>query len=540
MKKTLLILISIFVFLTAFAQDYSISNVVFRPAPSSTLMPNERVYFTFDYTKPSGDVRITSYPHTSSSVGSAFWSGSPTYSDNAGSGENFFGYRNGATVTGVTFYIKDVDGTKLYDTTFTADFTYLGFEIKDFDITPASPASLNIGDTLKLNFDFKIPDMDLKIEIAAMNDDKVVNKQTTSQSPTYTDTLGTGTGFIKIDTLATVDQIRFQFIDASTNDTIIEVFKDVFYGFSNDPDRTYSISNVVYSPTSPGNLLANEQVDITFDYSKPYGDVRIYVTPYKSEGSGNAGTSGSEIYSDNDGSTDSYFTYYGDALVNKVRFRIQSLSGITLYDYFEDVHFSFSLDTASYSIENIVFTPASPDTIHTVDTLKFTFDYKKPFGTVKIFARPVKNGEVMVGSTSGKVKTFSENNGSGNDYIQFSSPASFDQVRFQMKSTLNELLYETFVDVDYTFIQRPVFAERIKNSDELKIFTNPSNGEITISAPSEKGFTFSIVNLSGQTVFEGTSISGTKNLSTKQFAKGTYITKVKYAEKHLSKIIVFE
>ena len=541
MKLKLLTFIFLFVFAIGSAQDYSISNVVFRPASPDTLMPNERVYFTFNYTKPGGDVRIYSYPRTSYAIGSAAWSGSPTYKDNNGSGENFFVYNNGAKVTSVGFYIKDVDGTKLYDTTFTVDFTYLGFEITDLDIHPASPASLGIGDSLNFSFNYKIPqNFNLKIVTTAMSDKKVVSKQTTSPSPTYTDTTGTGTGFIKIDTLATVDNIRFQFIDAATNDTIVEVFKKVYYGFSNEADRDYSISNVVFNPTSPGSLLANEKVNVTFDYSKPYGDIRIYVQPYKSEGNGNAGTDGSGVYSDNDGSGDSYFTYSGNAIVYKVKFIIKSLNGIVLHEHSEDVHFSFSLDSSAYSIDNIVFTPASPDTIHTVDTLKFTFDYKKPFGDVKIFARPLKDGKLKTGSSSAEVKIYSENSGSGNDYISFTEPASFDQIRFQMKSMLNTLLFETIVDVDYNFIQRPVSADLFINSEELEIYPNPSNGKITIYLPSENGFSYSIINLSGQTILEGVSVSNTLNLNTKQTKRGTYITKIKAGDKQFSKLVVFE
>ncbi len=540
MKQSLLILISLLFLTTGYTQEYSISNVVFRPAPPDTLMPNEKVYFTFDYTKPGGDVHIYSYPRTSSSIGSAFWSGSKTYSENTGSGENYFGYKNGATVTGVTFYIKDVDGTRLYDTTFTTNFTYLGFEITDLDITPASPASLNIGDSLKFSFNYKIPDMDLKIVTTAMSNNEVVHKQTIAPSPTYTDTTGTGTSFIKIDTLATVDQISFQFIDAATNDTIVEVFKDVYYGFSNDPGQEYSISNVVFDPASPGTLEANEKVNITFDYTKAYGDVRIYIQPFKSEGNGNPGTDGSGIYSDNSGSGTSFFTYNNNAVVNKVRFQIKSLNGILLHEHFEEVYFSFSLDPAAYSIENIVFTPASPATIHTVDTLKFTFDYKKPFGDVKIFARPMKNGEVKAGSFSGEVKTYTENTGSGQDFIAFPDTASFNQIRFQMKSALNKLLYETIVDVDFKFIQRPVSAEIIKNSTGLEIYPNPSSGEITISLPTENSFRYSILDITGRVILDGTSKTNSIKLNTQKLDKGTYITKVISNEKQFSKVVIFK
>lgn len=541
MKLNLLTFIFLFIFAIGSAQDYSVSNVVCDPPSPDTLMPNERVNITFDYTKAGGDIRIYIMPYKTGGIGSGFWGGSPLYSDNSGNGESYFGFKNGATITGIRFRFKDVDGTLLYDTVVPVSFIYHEFNITDLELTPTSPSVLKIGDSINFSFNYKKPDMDVLIVPSGISNDNVASKQTTSTSPTYTDTTGAGNGFIKIDTLATVDEIRFQFIDAVTNDTIAEIFKNVYYSFTNDSNKTYSISNVVYDPTSPGSLVANDKVNITFDYQKPYGDVRIYVQPLKSSGSGNTGVSGSGIYSESNGSGDAYFTYYGEALIEQVRIRIQSVNGgIVLHDHIEDVHFSYSLNPTAYSISNVVFTPTSPDTIHTVDTLKFTFDYVKPFGDVKIFARPMKDGEVKLGFTSKTVTTYKDDTGSGWDYISFADIASFDQIRFQIKSTLNQLLYETIIDVDYTFIQRPVSSEIIENDGELKIYPNPSNGKLTIYIPSEKGFKYSIINLSGQTILEGISNANTLNLNTKYIKSGTYIAKIKVDEKQFSKLVVFE
>ncbi len=541
MKLNLLTLIFLFIFAIGSAQEFSISNVVCDPTSPDTLMPNERVNFTFDYTKAGGDIRIYIIPYKTDGIGSGFWGGSPLYSDNSGSGESYFGFKNGAIITGIRFRFNDVDGTLLYDTVVPVSFIYHEFNITDLELTPTSPSVLKIGDSINFTFNYNKPDMDVLIVPSGISNDNVASKQTTSTSPTYTDTTGAGNGFIKIDTLATVDEIRFQFIDATTNDTIAEVFKDVYYSFTNDSNKTYSISNVVFDPTSPSSLVANDKVNITFDYQKPYGDVRIYVEPLKSSGSGNGGVSGSGIYSETNGSGDGFFTYYGEALIEQVRIRIQSVNGgIILHDHIENVHFSYSLNPIAYSISNVVFTPTSPDTIHTVDTLKFTFDYVKPFGDVKIFARPMQDGEVKLGSTSKTVITYKDDTGSGWDYISFADVASFDQVRFQIKSTLNQMLYETIIDVDYTFIQRPVSADFFKNSEEPEIYPNPSNGNLTIFVPSEKSFKYSIINLSGQTIMEGISNSNTLNLNTKQIKSGTYITKIKVDDKQFSKLVVFE
>ena len=152
----------------------------------------------------------------------------------------------------------------------------------------------------------------------------------------------------------------------------------------------------------------------------------------------------------------------------------------------------------------------------------------------------MKDGEVKLGSTSKTVITYTDDTGSGWDYISFADVASFDQVRFQIKSTLNQMLYETIIDVDYTFIQIPVSSEIYENNGEPEIYPNPSNGKLTIYVPSEKGFKYSIINLSGQTIMEGISNSNTLNLNTKQIKSGTYITKIKIDDKQFSKLVVFE
>jgi len=544
MKLNLLIITLIFLFsaAAASAQDYSVSNVVFDPPSPATLMPNERINFTFDYAKAGGDIRIFARSVKIAGVGNASSAGSPLYTENVGSGNAYFFYNNGATINGVLFSFKDVDGTLLYDTTVVVDFTYLEFNITDLELSPESPTALNFGDSVKFTFNYSIPDMDLLIVPMAYGINDVIQNQISSASPVYSDTIGSGTGFFRIDGLATVDKIRFQFLDASTNDTIVEVFWYTYFSFSNDSNKTYSISNVIFDPASPSSMVENDKVNITFDYQKPYGDVRIYIDPVKSSGSGNYGTSGSPIYSENNGSaTDVNFTYFGEALVEKVIFRIQSASGgILLHEHSEDVHFSYSQNTIPYSITNVVFNPPSPSTIHTVDTLKFTFDYSKPYGNIKIFARPIKDGSLKLGSTSGSVITYTDSTGIGSDYISFADVASFDQIRFQIKSTLNQLLYETFVDVDYDFIFRPVSAELVETDNQPSIYPMPATNELTISVPGVKGFDYSIVNLSGQVIQKGFSESNTLKINVNHIHRGTYITQIKYADQQYSKLLIIE
>ena len=458
MKSNLLIIGLLFIFSLCSAQNFSISNVVFDPPSPATLIAGQRVNITFDYTKTGGDIRIfaRSWFVNGSGNGIAQSAGSPTYTDDNGSGEAYFFYTNDAKTDNVRFRFQDLDNNILYDSIIPVDYTYIGYNIKDLNLKPSSPGFLNVGDSIKFDFNFSFPEVDVKIVPMGIANDQVMPKQTVSISPTYTEEAGNGSGFISLDTAVAIDQIRFQFLDATTNDTLSEFFSDVYFVFSDDNDTTYTISNVVFNPPTPGLLTVGDSLKLTFDYKKPIGKVLIFAYPIYDEGSGNYRHSGSARYSDKIGSGNYYFIFTGEAKIKGVKFSVQSENYTIIHEHIEPCSFTFSNDpNATFSISDVVLTPPSPDTLNTGDTIKINFKYTKPFGQVDISVRPMENGQVKVGSESPSLGTFSAESGLVETYILFDTEATFDQIRFQMKSGPSNIVHQTFVDVDYKYVTVP-------------------------------------------------------------------------------------
>ncbi|MCF6334094.1 MAG: T9SS type A sorting domain-containing protein [Draconibacterium sp.] len=539
MRLYLLIFFLSFCNLSGISQNYSISNVVLDPpSPDSTLLPNTWLNVNYNYTKIGGDIRINVYLLPG---GNYAGGGAALKTENSGSGDSKFIFYNGGKIDGIKFEFIDLDWTVLHDTVIAVDYTYSGFYLNDVVFTPTSPGVLSFGDSIKFNFNYEKADMDVKIIPIAISNHNEIEKQTTSISPVYTGESGSGDGFIRIDSLASVDQIMFQFINVATNDTLVEIVKNVYFSFTNNTSSNYSISNVVFDPPSPGSLNLNEKVNFTFDYTKPYGNVRIDASPIVSEGSSNYGTAGSPTYTENSGSGDFYFVFYDESKVEKVRFMIRSISEVILYQKDFDVLYTFLSDpNSAYSISNVVFNPAPPLEVNTVDTIKFTFDYNSPFGNFKIFARPFENGNLKIGYAASGSEIYDEKSGSGNGFIIYNQPSSFDQVRFQFQSYSNQTLYETFVDAEFTITVRLVSAGYLEDETEFLIYPVPTKNKIHISSHNLKEFQYSIIDLSGRTILSGVSNENTKEIDLGQITKGSYIVKIFSGGKNLSKLIVIE
>jgi hypothetical protein len=440
------------------AQNYSISNVVFDPVSPATLLPGEFVNITFDYTKTGGDIRIGIYTfkRPNSGSGTSGESGYTLKQDDAGTGDARFTRFNGAIIDSVTFQFVNLDWTLLYDTTIAVEFTFHNFAVNDLQFTPTSPGILGFGDSLKINYNYNKTWGDVKIQPFAISNNEIIEKQITSVSPVYTGATGTADGFIKIDSLASVDQIMFQFLDATTGDTLVEVERDVFFSFTNDTTSKYTISNVICDPPSPSILKLNQRVNISYDYTKPYGDVRIFVFPIISEGSWNYGEGGSALFVDDTGTGSSFFVFYEESKIEKLKFRVESVSGLILHEEFVDVFFTVTADsTLTYSITDVELTPPSSGTLNTGDTIQVKFNYTKPFGDVYFFVHPLSEGVVEPGFEVPNLGTFSADSGTVETYVIYDHETSFDKLRIQMQTLLNRVLFDLQVEADYEYQSTP-------------------------------------------------------------------------------------
>lgn len=454
MKHVFTSIFTIFISVTVMAQTNQISNLVFDPPSPDTLLPGRFVEFTYDYQKTGGEALIGFEIFGTGNYAKSGWS---RVTDDAGTLSKHFTYKNGGHVDSLHFAFKDPDWTTFYDTMIYVDYTFHHFSTHSLQCSPDFPALLLVGDTLKINFSYETSwEGNFKIETFALTDEELTPKQSSVASPVYSTATGQSNTFITVDTLATVDQLLFQFLDAATNDTLLDMTWDVFFSFSNDTTPDYTISNVVYTPTSGSIVKLNERVNMTFEYSKPYGDIRIYMDPIVSEGGWNYGHSGSPLYTENIGSGDAFFVFYNEAKIEQLRFRFQSTSGVIIHEHFEDVFFTITADSSlTYSVSNIQMTPPWPATLNTGDTVKISFDYTKPFGTVFFFVRPLKNGELFPGYEIPTLGEFTADSGKVETYIIYDVETWFDQVSIQMKSSLSRLLFEQIEGADYTFQSVP-------------------------------------------------------------------------------------
>jgi len=105
------------------------------------------------------------------------------------------------------------------------------------------------------------------------------------------------------------------------------------------------------------------------------------------------------------------------------------------------------------SITNVVFDPPSPANLDFGEIVDFTFDYQVDEES-RIFGRPLTGGAPSF-AWAGHPSPAYTGSGSGTGFFTIQDVgqgiAHVDQVRFRVVATDDDaLLYETFVDVDYT------------------------------------------------------------------------------------------
>ncbi|MEW6216764.1 MAG: PKD domain-containing protein, partial [Candidatus Bipolaricaulota bacterium] len=109
---------------------------------------------------------------------------------------------------------------------------------------------------------------------------------------------------------------------------------------------------------------------------------------------------------------------------------------------------------AAHAITNIRFDPPSSAALGFNDRVTFTFDYSTTDpGGVRVFATLMTGGSRSPGQGHGGYRLYPAGEGSGSAFFTISSvEQTVDQVHLQMwDSDQTRLLYETFVDVRFTF-----------------------------------------------------------------------------------------
>ena len=329
--------------------------------------------------------------------------------------------------------------------------------IELISLNPTSPASVFLNENVEFTFNYTTGEATgVRIFGRPFTSGSPTPDYAAHASPIHPTGEGTSSGYFTIQANPnTVDQIRFQMWNADQSTLLHELFIDVDYEFI-----SHSVEMASTNPASPATLCLDERVEFTFDYrtNEPSG-VRIFGRPMTS-GSETPGYAahGSPVYPTGDGSGNGYFTLRDNGYnVDQIRFRMYDADQTNLlYEYFVEVDYQYLAHRVV--LNNIE--PGANAVLVEGERVNFDFNYKtnEP-GGVRIFGRPFTNGSRTLGYSAHGSGIYAVGEGNGSGFFTVSiadtiDPHVVDQIRFQMwNADQTTLLYEYFVDVDYTFTE---------------------------------------------------------------------------------------
>lgn len=317
-------------------------------------------------------------------------------------------------------------------------------------LNPTSPSMLFVGENVEFTFNYNTSEASgVRIFGRPFTGGSPTPNYAAHPSPIHPTGEGTFNGYFTIkDNPNHVDQIRFQMWDADQNNLLYEFFVDVDYEFI-----SHSVEMNSANPEAPATLCLGERVEFTYSYrtNEPTG-VRIFGRPITSGSpTPGYGAHGSQIHPTGDGTGNGYFTLTDNGYhVDQIRFQMWDANQSNLlYEYFVDVDYEY----IAHRVELDRIGSDSPATLVVGEIVKFEFDYKtnEPSG-VRIFGRPFTGGNPTPNYSAHASGIYPQGEGNGNGFFIINSAGNVDQVRFQMwDADQNNLLYEYFVDVDYTY-----------------------------------------------------------------------------------------
>lgn len=230
---------------------------------------------------------------------------------------------------------------------------------------------------------------------------------------------------------------------------ILECFVPVEYTFS-----PHSIFNIQMNPLAPAPMPSGQNVNITFDYKTDFpGGVRIFARPYTGgSATPGYGASGSPLYPVGTGNGSGAFNIgAGDVIVDHIGFRMTSGDQSTqLLEFFVPVNYHY----AANSVSKLLCNPMSPAALLHNQDVNLSFHYATDqAGGVRIFARPITNGNLTPGYAASGSPLYPVGVGSGTGSFTITGgDVVVDHIRIQMKNAdQSQVLYEELFPVHYNF-----------------------------------------------------------------------------------------
>ena len=513
---------------------YEISNIVLNPPSPARLKTGTSVSVNFNYSKPDGDVRIFVRPMFGGNLASNYMaSGASLYSANSGSGNSDFTLASAGSVDQIRFQFTNSAGTEvLAEVFYSVDLTWVNYQISNVTFDPPSPANLAVNQHVNVNFSYAKINGDVTIFTEPMAGGAEALGYAHQPSPLYSANNGVASSYFLLTQSGIVDQVRFRIMDATASIVLFEEFYNVDYQWIG-----YEIKNVVFDRVSPSAVPVRQEIFTTFNYTKPDGDIRIFVRGrYQGADAGEFYYEGSPLYTENSGSGGSHFFLSIPGKVDQIRFWIADADGNgMLYETFIPVDFSW----VEYEVSDVVFTPASPATLQTGNLVNVNFNYNKPDGEVRIFVRPYYGDSPSANYSASPSELYATNTGSGFGDFTLNSPGLVDYVRISIWDNLPDptILFERFYPVEFQFVSGSGI-ETNQIGDGFSLYPIPCNRQLTICAFADRSFSYGIYTLQGSLLASGQTDSGQVTLDTAILTEGTYLVRLKDRRGTANRILV--
>jgi M6 family metalloprotease-like protein len=101
-------------------------------------------------------------------------------------------------------------------------------------LLPQTPSILSVNDTVSIHFYYQTTGENILINVALLSAGQEVEATTSNQSLVYSEKLGVGVTDFSCNADCTVDELRFRFLNSSTQNILFETFVPVYYRFVED------------------------------------------------------------------------------------------------------------------------------------------------------------------------------------------------------------------------------------------------------------------------------------------------------------------
>lgn len=321
------------------------------------------------------------------------------------------------------------------------------------NLNPASPGFLSLNQDVTISFSYTTTEAGgVRIFIRPFTGGALTPAYAAAITPLYPTGSGTDTTTFHLTagTNVHIDQLRIQVFNSDQSVMLLETFVDVDYTVN-----TNSVTITNLNPASPGYLLLNQNLTFSYNYNTlEAAGARIFIRPF-TEGSLTPSYAASitPLYPAGGGTDTATFRLTAGTDVHIDQLRIQMFNhdqSALLFEDFVDV--DYTVNTNSVTITNL--NPASPAHLALSQNVTVSVNYNaQEAGGIRIFIRPFTEGSLTPSYSASGSLLFPT--GAGSTMATFSIDAGtnvhIDQLRIQMfNSTQSTLLFEDFVDVDYT------------------------------------------------------------------------------------------